>query len=234
MSGHIKKFMRKYKDWQTEQEEKAKAKDNKKNDAVQSKVDDQQNALLEAQRKQMMEMMEQQKKYQEEQAKKMAEQQKKYQEEMEKLKNSASNKWDNKSFVYQSNMDTNGIVWGLGTEWNQMGWTNPATTGKIMLQCSGTKNDSKPMSAICGRDSVRCLTAETEDAWISLNFANSGLRICPTYYSLRHYASWNIEALRSWNLEGSINGYVGKSCWQIIYRSGESWVQCSFRQIRYI
>ena len=202
--------MRKYKEWVAEQDEKAKEKENAASNAAQQKIDEQQNAMLEAQKKQMMEMMEQSKRLQEEQAKAMAEQQRKYQEEMEKLKSSAKNQWENKTCNFASALDTNGIVYGLATEWNQLPWQNPVTTGKVMVTCIGTKGDSAPMSAVCGRDSVRCLTAEMEDAWICIDFKD--LRICPTHYWLRHYVSWNIEALRSWDLEGSINGYVFTEC----------------------
>ena len=171
--------------WMAVQEENAKSKEKNKNDAV--PMDEQRTASLIEQQKQMIDLM--------------AEQQRIHREKLEEL----MNKWETKSFVYHSNMDTNGIVYALGTEWNQTEWQNPATSGKVVVQCSGAKNDSEPMTAICGREAVRCLTDSIEDAWISLDFGD--LRICPSYYTLRHYTRDN-EALRSWNLQGSINGYV--------------------------
>ncbi len=55
--------------------------------------------------------------------------------------------------------------------------------------------DSKPVSAICGRDLVRCVTQDKVNSWWLLNFGN--IRIRPT-----HYSSWDTECLRDWKLEG--------------------------------
>eukprot|EP01084_Bolivina_argentea_P060499 110532_1 len=201
--GHIKKFRRRYKDWCDEQGAKKKAGggggDNDNG------IDAQQNALLEAQKKTNDASIRRTKTIRSSTKKMLEEQEKKYKQELEKLKKSSSiNKWDSKVFVFSSNFDTNGIVYGLATEWGNLSWQNPAISGKVIMRSSGVKNDSKPLSCLVGRDAVRFILTEQAGAWFSIDFLD--LRICPTNYSLKHYSSWNIEALRNWIFEGSIDG----------------------------
>ena len=42
---------------------------------------------------------------------------------------------------------------------------------------------------------------EKQNAWWSIDFKTAKIR--PTHYTMRHYTTWNIEALRSWRFEGS-------------------------------
>lgn len=63
---------------------------------------------------------------------------------------------------------------------------------------------SVPATAIVGRTAVRCVSAAAENQWFIVDFL--GRLIRPTYYTLRHYSSYNVEALRSWRLEGSSDG----------------------------
>ncbi len=115
------------------------------------------------------------------------------------------NKWETKVFAYESDFDRNGIVYGLATDFGTVGWQNPAITGKVIMRSSpAIMTDSKPLSSLVGRDTIRCILDEQRGAWFSIDFGD--LRISPTNYSLRHYSSWNIEALRNWILEGSIDG----------------------------
>jgi len=63
---------------------------------------------------------------------------------------------------------------------------------------------------LCGRISVRCVTQPLENSWMKIDFKN--FYIVPTHYSLRHYISWDTEALRNWLLEASFDG----SSWQTL------------------
>ena len=67
------------------------------------------------------------------------------------------------------------------------------------------KSDSKPIQFLIGRDKgYRCLCDEKVNAWWYIDFRN--VKIRPTNYTLRHYTSWNIEALAKWQFQGSDDG----------------------------
>lgn len=55
-----------------------------------------------------------------------------------------------------------------------------------------------------GETSTRCLTAGKENAHVE--FELCGYRVAASHYAVRHYESWNTEALRSWVFEGSADG----------------------------
>eukprot|EP01084_Bolivina_argentea_P317526 550549_1 len=108
-----------------------------------------------------------------------------------------------KKFIYQSDFDTNGIIYWLATKGNTQDWTNPAKmTPKplVTVTSSALMADSTPISDICGRSLVRCVTQDKVNSWWLLNFNN--MRIRPTSYTLKHYSSWDTECLRDWKLEG--------------------------------
>jgi len=47
--------------------------------------------------------------------------------------------------------------------------------------------------------SVRCVTKPHPKSWIAINLKD--VKVRPTHYLLRHYSSWDTEALRYWNFE---------------------------------
>lgn len=65
-------------------------------------------------------------------------------------------------------------------------------------------SDSRPISAILGRHTVRCCVKPGDNRQIVINFSPRCIK--PTHYSLKHYSSWDTEALRSWRFEGSLDG----------------------------
>jgi len=83
-------------------------------------------------------------------------------------------------------------------------YQNPAEAGLIAVTSSTLMHDSMPASAIVGNEVVRCCTKPLPNSWFEVDFRQ--YRVAPTHYSLRHYASWDVEALRSWVLEGSTDG----------------------------
>lgn len=107
-------------------------------------------------------------------------------------------------FTYQSDFDGNGLVSHLATNGRQEPYINPVRRGLAKTSSSSLVNDSQPSSAILGNASVRCVTKPISNSWFAVEFPNSSIR--PTYYSLRHYSSWDTEALRNWELQGSGDG----------------------------
>ena len=107
-------------------------------------------------------------------------------------------------FTYQSDLDTNGVLYFLGTQGLTQPWQNPVSTGRVAVSCSSLMKDSQPMDAVVGRSVVRCVTAADPAAWICVELRDVWVR--PTAYTLRHYSSWDTECVRNWRLEASRDG----------------------------
>jgi hypothetical protein len=106
-----------------------------------------------------------------------------------------------KEFKYISDMDTNGICYFLGTKFSSSEWKNPAELGMMSVEASSLLADSEPPSAAVGRSVVRCVTKNLPDSFFIIDFKD--FAVLPTHYTVRHYISWNVEALRNWVFEGS-------------------------------
>ncbi len=132
-------------------------------------------------------------------------------------------------FNYEGDFDENGLFFYLGTCGRTQKWTNPgecsalrapcahrssslrsalrrcsADAGYVELKSSGMMGDSAPLSAVTGRDLVRCVTKPLRNSWIQLDLVAMSFE--PTHYTLKHYSSWDTECLRNWVLEGSNDG----------------------------
>jgi HECT-domain (ubiquitin-transferase)/Regulator of chromosome condensation (RCC1) repeat/SPRY domain/Kelch motif len=105
-------------------------------------------------------------------------------------------------FVYESDFDKNGILFHLGTAFGTSPWKNPMDRKLVTVTSNAYAVDKRaaPIAAVVGRDAVRCLTQKKPNSWFMIDL--HGVQVRPTRYSLKHYSSWDIEALRSWNLEG--------------------------------
>lgn len=109
-----------------------------------------------------------------------------------------------KEYVYQSDFDENGIVYNLSTNGRTAPWVNSADVGIVTVTASSILGDSTPMSAVVGRDVVRCATKSLPNSWIAIDFQDK--RVQPSAYTLRHYVSWDSEAIRFWRFEASHDG----------------------------
>ena len=115
-------------------------------------------------------------------------------------------------YVYQSDFDHNGIIYNLSTDNGTKPFTNAAIAGKVVVQASSLMPDSAPISDFVDRKVVRLVTKPQPDSWMMIDFINKA--VIPTHYSLRHYSTWDVEALRNWNLEGSNDGFN----WTVIHK----------------
>jgi len=107
------------------------------------------------------------------------------------------------AFRYHSDLDENGICYFLGTNWKTEHWKNPALRGVINVSSSRLAKDSKPAYSIVGREVVRAVCFPERQNWFLIDFKDKYIR--PSRYTLRHYSSWDTEALRNWVLEGSVD-----------------------------
>ena len=112
---------------------------------------------------------------------------------------------DPKTFEYKSDFDENGILYHIGTDGGKSEYKNPSTTGKVRVLASSKHSTSAPMNFITGRSVVRCVTNSLNDQWIQVDLLDKTAVI--NAYTLRHYASYDTEALRNWRLEASNDGY---------------------------
>jgi len=107
-------------------------------------------------------------------------------------------------FVYQEDFDQNGILYWLGTNGKTKPWSNPSHLKEVKLESSPLMRDSKDVSAIVGREAVRCVTKPVDKSWFQIDFLHR--KIKPKHYMLRHYITWDSEAMRNWKFEGSNSG----------------------------
>ena len=106
---------------------------------------------------------------------------------------------------FKENNDKNGIIYWCGTRGGQSKtWVNPGARGWVHCKASSLMRDSQPAHALCGRIAVRCVTQPVENSWFVVDLQN--LYVMPTHYALRHYISWDTEAIRNWILEASLDG----------------------------
>lgn len=103
------------------------------------------------------------------------------------------------AFKYSSDFDTNGICYALGTDFGTQAWENPHTKGLLTVRPREILPGSQDEDAIVGRSTVRCILNDHPNSWFIVDF--TPLMIRPTFYSLKHYASWDIECLRNWEFQ---------------------------------
>jgi hypothetical protein len=110
--------------------------------------------------------------------------------------------FDGMEFIFQHDLDANGILYWLGTQRGTRPWANPADLGLVQVTSVplAIAPRSEPASAIVGRSLCRCVTLPNRESWFVIDLLNVWVR--PTAYTLRHYSSWDTEALRDWKLQG--------------------------------
>jgi E3 ubiquitin-protein ligase HECTD1 len=113
---------------------------------------------------------------------------------------------EGKSFYPSYDFDENGILYWLGTKMGTSAWSNPAELGLVQVTSSplAVNPVSQPASAICGRTTVRCVTQAIQNSWFCVDFVNLYIRPCA--YTLRHYDTYDNEALYNWQLLASNDG----------------------------
>eukprot|EP01083_Nonionella_stella_P111629 327589_1 len=120
-----------------------------------------------------------------------------------------------KVFVYESDFDTNGICYAIGSNYGQKQFSNPHTQGLITITSSKWDNRYLvELEQILGRveQSFHCLSENIQNGWFSID-VGANMKIKPTHYTLRH-SNQGSHYLRTWNFEGSNNG----ENWNILKR----------------
>ncbi|ETO30599.1 hypothetical protein RFI_06520 [Reticulomyxa filosa] len=107
-------------------------------------------------------------------------------------------------FKYSQDMNFNILFYFFGTNGGKQQWTNTVDLRLVNLDVSSLMSDSAPLSALCGGASVRCVTKHYQKSWIIIDLKDIKMHL--SYYTLRHYNSWDKEALRFLVLKGSDYG----------------------------
>jgi hypothetical protein len=106
-------------------------------------------------------------------------------------------------FAYQSDFDEHGLMYHLGTSGGHAAFVNPVKRGRVQVSASSVQHDSAAPHELLSRRALRFSTKAENNAWVMFTL---DARVKPTHYSLRHYTTWDTEALRTWVLEGSNDG----------------------------
>jgi E3 ubiquitin-protein ligase HECTD1 len=104
---------------------------------------------------------------------------------------------------YQSDFDTNGLIYFIGTNGQTTEWTNPGAVNLVQVWSSdGQRIPYGSVEDILSRDvnPMNCHTSDVKDAHFTIDL---GVYIKPSAYTLRHARGYGKSALRTWDLEGS-------------------------------
>jgi len=110
-----------------------------------------------------------------------------------------------RTFTYQSDFDTNGILYWLGTHEGTKPYENPSKIGKVVLKsCEWILPDIHPI-VDWNKNEQSYSKVHEKEPWVEIHFTK--YRIIPSYYTLRaDLNSSNGYTFRNWVFEGSCNG----------------------------
>lgn len=116
-------------------------------------------------------------------------------------------------FVYNSDFDTNGLIYYIGSNSSTKEWTNPAvdggmvcTRGSMGVGNMDLSTDKQGVASdLLSREGVDSWTMDYDESWWQVDLGN-GRAIRPSHYTLRHGSCVGLNCIRHWRLEGSVNG----------------------------
>ena len=127
------------------------------------------------------------------------------------------------SYAYQSNGDTNGVFYAIGTNFGRESWTNPHTSGRIVVTARNLANGSVEM-AVDRAASNLLNSSSPSDNWFSFDLG-AGRSLQLTQYSYRARND-SADLPTGWDLQGSNDG----SAWTAIEtRTGLSFTASSWQ-----
>eukprot|EP01084_Bolivina_argentea_P142515 250369_1 len=140
---------------------------------------------------------------------------------------------NDKDFIYESDFDTNGIIYYLGTNFGSEIFKNPSLCERNLINIKGAKKETLQSwkhllnfeRRLCRGFYIDSNFNENEygNAWLMVDFGNN-LLIKPTHYTIDHCDKLDFEMMKNWNLEGSIDGIK----WNVIYKhENDEWIDKS-------
>lgn len=101
---------------------------------------------------------------------------------------------------------TGGVMEYIATAGGKEEYKNPMLRKEVDVRPSSWMPDADEQHYVVGKEVKRCVTLALANQSIVIELL--GWKVCPTAYLLRHYSSWDTEALRSWTLHGSRDGHT--------------------------
>lgn len=116
------------------------------------------------------------------------------------------------SYIFEYTADdTHGIMYHIATQGGSAPWVNPVTSGRIsILASSGSLERGNPQD-IVELKPQDVWSRDVPSSWITIDLGPKRA-VVPTAYTLRHGMNFRSDSLRTWDLQGSING--------------ENWILC--------
>eukprot|EP01083_Nonionella_stella_P049342 131527_1 len=116
-----------------------------------------------------------------------------------------------RDFVYQSDFDTNGICYALGTDFGTKEWQNPMEQGLVTVDSLHGWGTGEAKGVVARVISYN-YAPDQENGYIRISFTNASIQ--PTAYTWRHTAFNSSHYPRNWNFEGSNDNVT----WDILKR----------------
>jgi hypothetical protein len=104
--------------------------------------------------------------------------------------------------------DMKGFIWFLSTGEHRRDWKSPVTDKLVTISSSSFKYGN--VESILENKNVEFYTDDKVGSWVQLGIENSGFKLFPTHYSIRHGYNYGGFMLKNWNLEASVNGTTWK------------------------
>ena len=125
-------------------------------------------------------------------------------EKKEDEKENVNNK--TKQLIYNSDFDTNGLIYFIGTKkLTSNNFINPQTTNDVIITSSSIYGSQK-LKQFISRHYVDTYTNSVKNSYVEIDFKN--YKIKPTHYTLRHGYHPSDAYLITWRLEG-VNELTG-------------------------
>jgi len=113
------------------------------------------------------------------------------------------------SITFSLNKDNNnffkGIIGWIATNYGQGEWQNPHRHGRVKVHSSTLSKGSR--ATLVDVQCAEIWTLDMPNMWFSIDFGPTR-SVNPTSYSLRHGGNWKADAVRTWDLQGSLDGVI--------------------------
>lgn len=117
--------------------------------------------------------------------------------------NTSNSSSTSKTLTYQSDGDTNGACYWIGTNYGKEAWTNPHEAGRLIVSMSSfyDQDNNNPNALVNRNGDDGAATANTANSWIAIDLGAKNSLVC-SYYSLRGN-KYSPGFPRNWKFQGS-------------------------------
>eukprot|EP01120_Amphizonella_sp_Union-15-10_P010313 TRINITY_DN4110_c0_g1_i1.p1 TRINITY_DN4110_c0_g1~~TRINITY_DN4110_c0_g1_i1.p1 ORF type:complete len:282 (+),score=26.06 TRINITY_DN4110_c0_g1_i1:162-1007(+) len=109
------------------------------------------------------------------------------------------------SITFSLNRDNSnffkGIIGWIATNCGQEEWQNPHKLGRVKVHSPTLSKGN--WATLVDKESAEIWTQDMPNMWFSIDLRRL---ILPSAYSLRHGGNWKADAIRTWDLQGSVDG----------------------------